>query len=78
VTKVEKSLIRGLKEYLRIVGSLGLTPPLVVMPTLLGVRGCPACRIRESTAAARSTGKASSPMPTAATSSTETSLRWPR
>jgi hypothetical protein len=40
VTKVEKSLIRGLREYVRIVKNLGVTPPLVAMPTLLGVRGC--------------------------------------
>jgi hypothetical protein len=33
-------LIRGLREYVRIVRGLGVTPPLVVLPALLGVRGC--------------------------------------
>ncbi len=40
VTKVQKSLIRGLREYVRIVRGLGVMPPLVVIPAPLGVRGC--------------------------------------
>ena len=39
VTRIEKSLIRGLTEYMRIMASLDVQPPLVVMPSLLGVRG---------------------------------------
>jgi hypothetical protein len=37
---VEKNLIRGLREYSRVLGGMGVVPPLVVMATLLGVRGC--------------------------------------
>ena len=40
VTLIEKSVIRGLTEYVRVMGDLGVTPPLVVMPSLLGVLGC--------------------------------------
>jgi hypothetical protein len=39
-TSVEKTLIRGLRAYLRIMGGLGVTPPLVVLPSLLGIQGC--------------------------------------
>jgi hypothetical protein len=40
VTRAEKNFIRGLQAYMRIMGGLGVMPPLIVMPSLLGVRGC--------------------------------------
>jgi hypothetical protein len=37
--RIEESLIRGLRDYLRIMSGLDILPPLVVMASLLGVRG---------------------------------------
>jgi hypothetical protein len=39
-SRVELVLVKGLREYARILEKLEVLLPLVVMPSLLGVRGC--------------------------------------